>query len=200
MGNIVEQDLLVEGIKSTNVVRFKLLLSRLGTPANICGAGAKPSGTRQHHSKSKSPTATLIMAAVGPNLAVTRDGARYNKLTRPDDFIAGLAAPNPDIEEAPVSAPRKTTESTKRTLDEADNGDGSEGEESRKRTRIARGTVNSKSRSKARQPLDMDYGMHSMFPGMVDDGDMSDESTNEALAYLRSVRYATSPLHRRLSR
>ena len=115
------------------------------------------------------------MSSSGINRAVTEDGAKYNKLKRPDDFLSfSSAAPPPD--EAIKSDIK--TESTKRSLEEADISDHEVKEEAIKRPRIQR------------PPINMDTGMHSMFPGMLDaEAELSDDSTtNEALAYLRGVR------------
>lgn len=134
------------------------------------------------------------MASPGANLAVTEDGATYNKLRRPDNFIASITSPqNEDAVPALVPA-----DSAKRTLDEADlNGREGDGEPDSKRARrqdtpskanSSQKLYDAQARTRKRQPLNMDTGMHSMFPGMLDEGEFSDEDTVEALAYLRSVR------------
>lgn len=117
------------------------------------------------------------------NTAVTTNGAKYNKLKRPDDFLEVTASANegakPDI--AHTIAP-------KRSLDDADlsdDDDFDEVEEQNKRPRLQNVR---EGRKKGFRPPVGENGMQSMFPGMIDDGNISDDSTNEALAYLRSVR------------
>jgi hypothetical protein len=127
----------------------------------------------------------------GVNQATTQDGAQYNKLARPDNFLNSLAAKAPAKEDAAVASPQ-LLDSAKRTLDEADIDDET-GDETPipKRSRIQNASKTSsnakKSHNKHQPPSSDDYGMHSMFPGMIDENG-SDEETSEALAYLRSVR------------
>lgn len=133
------------------------------------------------------------MATPGANMAVTEDGSSYNKLKRPDDFKTSTATPS--NEDAPALVP---VASAKRTLDEAEfNGQDAHEETHNKRTRVhdTQSKANSLSklydaqtRTRKRQPVNMETGMHSMFPGMLDEGEFSDDDTAEALAYLRSVR------------
>ena len=104
---------------------------------------------------------------------------------------------------APIQL-QPAAESTKRSLGEA--GLDENNETRSKRTRTPNGDRKAAARQKLFEadpnkasnlwrPIDTHCGMQSMFPGMVDDEDqMSDESTNDALAYLRSVRSVTSPL------
>jgi hypothetical protein len=131
---------------------------------------------------------------MGVNTAVTRDGEKYNKLKRPDDFLT--AAP---IEKATVkSDPTPSNGACKRTLDDADITDQDSTEEQAKRPRfiISQDTLGkngkqNKSQGKGKtiyRATNGESSMQSMFPGMIDSGDLSDESTNEALAYLRGVR------------
>jgi hypothetical protein len=133
------------------------------------------------------------MATPGVNMAITEDGASYNKLKRPDDFMTPIAMPSK--EDVPALVP---VDSAKRTLDEAEFNDeeAHDGHDS-KRSRVHDTPTNANSsnklfvaqtRARKRQPLNMETGMHSMFPGMLDEGEFSDEDTVEALAYLRSVR------------
>ena len=110
----------------------------------------------------------MSTTAHGSNLAVTQDGSKY-KLTRPDDYVT---APAP-----------------KRTMDEANliDSEHSDNEPSSKRAKEHRSDFP----KHIERPMNLHYGMRSVFPGLHDDDeeDSSDEMTNEALAYLRSVRY-----------
>lgn len=114
------------------------------------------------------------MSHSGINMAVTENGAKYNKLSRPEVFIESLSTnPAPRDPAAPVEAAN-----TKRTVDKANLNDDGSREEKPKRSRTQQRATNAES------------GMQSMFPGMLDEAELSDDSTtNEALAYLRSVRY-----------
>lgn len=121
------------------------------------------------------------MSRSGVNQAITQNGEAYNKLKRPDEFpsyTATGAFPKEDT----LSTLPQPAESTKRTLDEAGiNNVLAECEPENKRSRVS-------NRHGVQRPMNMDYGMQSMFPGIMDNEDSSDESTNAALAYLRSVR------------
>lgn len=139
------------------------------------------------------------MTSSGVNLAVTKDGGSYNKLQRPDDFLASMSRPTPT--ESLVAATPPAMQG-KRKRDEADSTNvpvmnqvsGS------KRTRMTksaaqlnagRNLVDSNDRSRGFGPA-RDCGMRTTLPGLDDeDAQLSDESMSEALAYLRSVRYAS---------
>jgi hypothetical protein len=124
------------------------------------------------------------MSKPGVNAAVTEDGARYNKLKRPDDLYTATA---PTKTESTCTTPL-LNESSKRTLDEADiDDDGDEEPSKRSRMQNLRTAAFDQNRSRVYHPP-ADNGQQSMFPGLIDDGDVSDDSMNEALAYLRSVR------------
>ncbi|KAH7126688.1 hypothetical protein B0J11DRAFT_432683 [Dendryphion nanum] len=104
--------------------------------------------------------------AAGVNLATTKNGEKYNKLKRPDDFIANIAVP----------PAKRTYEEVIIVSDEE--------QDDEPPSKRARETF-----TRIKRPLNMQTGMHSMFPGFLDeDHSSSDETTNEALAYLRSVR------------
>jgi hypothetical protein len=128
------------------------------------------------------------------NATITSHGARYNKLKRPDDFLTATTLANEGTE----SNFTPPTATIKRTLDDADLSDDEDDviEELHKRPRLQnfqgnarkQNTGNGQGRSKGHRPTTGENGMQSMFPGMIDDGNISDESTNEALAYLRGVR------------
>jgi hypothetical protein len=126
----------------------------------------------------------------GVNQAITENGEKYNKLARPDSFLASLAVKVSTKEDASAASPQLLG-STKRTLDEADIDHETRDETPiSKRSRIQntkRSSSNTKKGSNKHQPVTDDYGMHSMFPGMIDENG-SDDETSEALAYLRSVR------------
>lgn len=127
------------------------------------------------------------MSRAGVNLAVTQDGAAYNKLCRPDDFMANLAsqpAPKPDA--APNS------DSNKRKLEDAEwtgstcnDGRGSKRVKEECSPKYSSKVPGTDSR-RVKRPVG-DCGMQTMFPGL-DHDDSADEISSEALAYLRSVR------------
>ncbi|KAF2021695.1 hypothetical protein BU24DRAFT_488068 [Aaosphaeria arxii CBS 175.79] len=119
------------------------------------------------------------MSKSGINLAVTQDGSHYNKLKRPDDYFA-----SPPLH-PPLCSP------TKRTLDQAEMSDGNDdGELTIKRPRgdTASHLFKKRNSKPIMRSMNMDTGMQSMFPGIMDEEGDSDEATLEALAYLRSVR------------
>ncbi|KAF2752274.1 hypothetical protein M011DRAFT_482987 [Sporormia fimetaria CBS 119925] len=128
------------------------------------------------------------MAPAGVNVTVTDDGATYNKLRRPDDFLTSQVPPKPELEFA------------KRTVDQAGLEDG-ETQEPPKRFRRAKKSSTQNGSPKIFDPAQVrvytaseDTGMHSMFPGMLDEAEQSDEETNAAIAYLRSVRSEASTI------
>lgn len=139
------------------------------------------------------------MSPSGGNLAVTTDGGSYNKLRRPDDFLASLTS-KPPPRDRPISA-TSPPDSNKRKHEEADISDAAPEEEPcSKRPREDR-------TPKAVRPLAAnnrrmfrpirENGMQSMFPGM-DEDNLSDDDTAEALAYLRGVRSVLFHLPSRL--
>jgi hypothetical protein len=110
------------------------------------------------------------MAGPGVNLAVTKDGGSYNKLQRPQDYLT-VTTPAPPLEDAlPVEAPESTSQ-VKRKREPTDS---------------------SFTSKRKRQEQDMSQtdpcGMRTTLPGLDDDDFASDDSTNDAMAYLRSVR------------
>jgi hypothetical protein len=134
------------------------------------------------------------MSRPGVNLAITKDGGAYNKLRRPDDFVAVLTS-QPSPKEEPVPAIPSATDSNKRKLEDADIADPvSDDEPESKRPKeqhvLKVSSVTAKPIAadprRIKRPV-RDCGMQSMFPGL-DDEESSDEATMEALAYLRSVR------------
>ncbi|KAF2679510.1 hypothetical protein K458DRAFT_490595 [Lentithecium fluviatile CBS 122367] len=138
------------------------------------------------------------MSRPGVNLAVTKDGGSYNKLRRPDDFVAALTSHSSPENEATRATP---TDPHKRKLEEAGISVTEDDDEPEsKRQKEAHGLKPSLPSPKPfaadprriRRPV-QDCGMQSMFPGL-DDEDSSDEATKEALAYLRSVRSEASTI------
>ncbi|OAL57037.1 hypothetical protein IQ07DRAFT_675140 [Pyrenochaeta sp. DS3sAY3a] len=111
------------------------------------------------------------MATSGANLAVTKDGGAYNKLRRPDDYLMGTTAPLPP----PLPAARGPEKSSKRKWEQEVTPD------------VKRPRPENKKYGE-------DTGMRTMLPSFEDEGQSSDESTKEALAYLRSVRYEASAI------
>jgi hypothetical protein len=129
------------------------------------------------------------MSEPGVNLAVTTDGETYNRLRRPDDYIASLTEPSP---KDPAYTRPTISESSKRKLDDADISDSGKEPESKrpKETQLRKPMASQKplvaDPHRISRPM-KENGMQSMFPG-VDGDESSDEDTQDALAYLRSVR------------
>ena len=134
------------------------------------------------------------MSLSGVNLAVTQNGEQYNRLRRPDDFLSTMPAPSSSQDALRPSLPLPMV--AKRALDTTDtNDENAKDARLRKRTRpneeqAEDGRHSAPRPANVNRPFNPIYGMQSMFPGIMedDDNDLSDESTNEALAYLRSVR------------
>lgn len=103
------------------------------------------------------------MADAGVNLAITRDGGTYNKLQRPDNYLMGATAQLP-----PLPALNAPQNSSKRKRDQE----------------VAPDIKRARNENKKNEE---DLGMRTMLPSL-DDEEHSDDATNEALAYLRSVR------------
>jgi hypothetical protein len=112
------------------------------------------------------------MAQSGVNLAVTEDGAAYNKLRRPDDYLQSLTTQHPP-------RPRSELPPAKRKF-EAVAAPGAGGD-------VQPNTKRSKEEHLPKRVKE--NGMQTMFPGLDDDSASdADDSTRDALAYLRSVR------------
>lgn len=124
-------------------------------------------------------SASANMAGPRSNLAVTKDGETYNKLQRPDDFLHKTAATNQANErkreravgDGVVASPGSSNKRTK--THHTDSRDKElQPSEDRRQHRSA-GTVS-------------ECGMRTTLP--IDEEEHSDDFTEEALAYLRSVR------------
>ncbi|CAO2657671.1 Nn.00g037970.m01.CDS01 [Neocucurbitaria sp. VM-36] len=117
------------------------------------------------------------MASSGFNLAVTKDGGAYNKLQRPDDYLLPTTVSHlPPL--GAVVPPTAYSGKRKRGQDAAPGSKRARADASFART-IAGATVK-------------ECGMRPMLPGGNEDEQLSDDSTNEALAYLRGVRSEAS--------
>lgn len=118
-------------------------------------------------------TAPLVsMASRGVNSAVTKDGETYNKLQRPEDYlIPTTSRPQPIVAASPLA-----THPSKRKR-------GQDAATGSKRVRAEHGVA----QPNIWGPVG-ECGMRTMLPGVDDDEQLSDDSTREALAYLRSVR------------
>lgn len=112
------------------------------------------------------------MSASGVNLAVTKDGGTYNKLSRPDDYLVSTQPPPPSASAAISGSKRKQEhESASET----------------KRARTDRNTSRSKTRGRTNDQF-REPGARSVLPGLEGEEQLTDESIDEAVAYLRSVR------------
>lgn len=155
----------------------------LGPALTFCGAQARSLNFLETTTTDTCRLDTMLSTSM--NRATTENGEPYNKLKRPDDFLTPNASSAHHNGETTTS---RSTEPAKRTREEADISDGEAEDEPNKRPRVQNGPI--KFGRKSYRPQNTEIGMSSMFPGMLDEGDLSDDATNEALAYLRSVRYA----------
>lgn len=107
------------------------------------------------------------MANPGVNRAITKDGGTYNKLQRPDNYLMPTTSNLPSLVAGgtipPPSSKRKRADDVVPGV---------------KRARPEGGSATG----------NRDYGMRAMLPAAEDEEQISDDSTSEALAYLRSVR------------
>ncbi|KAH7381668.1 hypothetical protein BKA66DRAFT_570794 [Pyrenochaeta sp. MPI-SDFR-AT-0127] len=116
------------------------------------------------------------MATTNLNFAVTKDGETYNKLQRPDDYLTSPTShPPPRI--ATTFLPGHQNKRKRGQNDASGN----------KRMK----EEHNLSRPNNGGPV-RECGMRAMLPGVDDDEQHSDNSTNEAIAYLRSVRFEAS--------
>jgi len=113
------------------------------------------------------------------NLAVTKDGQAYNKLQRPDNYLDPATPLPPSL---PAATP-PTTHSSKRKLGK----DATPGNKRFKANGDRAYPAYDRTRLGASGPPN-DCGMRTMLPGLDDEEQLSDDSMNEALAYLRGVR------------
>ncbi|KAF2109714.1 hypothetical protein BDV96DRAFT_651685 [Lophiotrema nucula] len=141
------------------------------------------------------------MSRSGVNLAVTEDGAPYNKLSRPTDYLDSLAGNAPPAPPKPttVAAKPPTPESNKRKLEDVeDAGSDSDSDSNSKRLKADNAQKELWSRGKRdttiNRRMNPDTNMQIQFPGLDSAGNTSDEDTTEALAYLRSVRAEASTI------
>ena len=143
------------------------------------------------------------MSHSGTNLAVTEDGAAYNKLRRPDDYLQSLTAAPPPHAKRKFEAVGTGSE---QDADEPNNKRSREAIEPIRKSHARIGaserpgeedtangaSANSResvtgSRNRIRPAKE--NGMQTMFPGLDDDSASdADDTTRDALAYLRSVR------------
>ncbi|PVH94557.1 hypothetical protein DM02DRAFT_539218 [Periconia macrospinosa] len=117
------------------------------------------------------------MSRPGVNMAVTSDGAAYNKLRRPDMFASPTQSPG---------------ESSKRKHDGSEIYDERPYEKRIKNTTNFQNSLSADPRRISR-PI-RENGMQTMFPGLDGEEDIEDETMQEALAYLRSVRSEASTI------
>lgn len=116
------------------------------------------------------------MAGPRANLAVTKDGETYNKLQRPDNFLEKPAALVPANERKRERTATGSASSNKRS-----------------KMQHSESTANSsqsssdKHQNRSAGPIS-ECGMRMTLPIDEAEGEYSDDSTGEALAYLRSVR------------
>jgi hypothetical protein len=144
----------------------------------------------------------MATAPKGRNLAVTKDGASYNKLSRPDDLTD--PAPNSSSAAPPMDSAKRKLEELGRSNASTDDGN------YRKRARPSElptqeeydetaasapkrePIINMRKSIKPKLPARNEkYGQAQGIGSGLDewdDGSATDGSTNEAMRYLRSVR------------
>ncbi|KAF2438710.1 hypothetical protein P171DRAFT_525835 [Karstenula rhodostoma CBS 690.94] len=134
------------------------------------------------------------MPQPGANLAVTEDGAAYNKLRRPDDYLESLTAQHPPKSELPP-AKRKFEAVAAADLDGDEEPTTKRSrEENAPRATAIPGRALARDTRHVERPA-KENGMQTMFPGLDDDSASdADDTTREALAYLRSVRSEASTI------
>ncbi|KAF2856565.1 hypothetical protein T440DRAFT_494403 [Plenodomus tracheiphilus IPT5] len=127
------------------------------------------------------------MATTHSNLAVTKDGETYNKLSRPDDYLTSTTPLLPPLS----PAVRPVVQSTKRKHGGRDVTIGSN---TNKRVKNESTSTDANEHVNVlRKPgLSNNYGMRTILPGDDDDVDLMGDSINEAVTYLRSVRSEAS--------
>lgn len=126
------------------------------------------------------------MAEPKPNLAVTKNGMVYNKLSRPDDYIASLSS-NTLPSAIPDPPLLHSKNATKRKHDNDDSGGESVDYVEAKRSRPSAKTKRAQFWN-SQKSVDPRCGLQYSFPGLDGNSTTSDEDTREALAYLRGVR------------
>ncbi|EUC28136.1 hypothetical protein COCCADRAFT_109955 [Bipolaris zeicola 26-R-13] len=122
------------------------------------------------------------MAASGANLAVTKDGETYNKLSRPDDYLISAQPPPPSASGVPALA----IPGSKRKHEQENASDTKRAKTDRNNSR-AKGKL--RTNEQFREP-----GVRSVLPGLEGEEHLTDESIDEAVAYLRSVRSEASAI------
>ncbi|USP82659.1 histidyl-trna synthetase [Curvularia clavata] len=118
----------------------------------------------------------------GLNLAVTKDGETYNKLSRPDDYL--VSAQHPPLFVSAVSASAISGSKRKHEYESAFE---------TKRAKTDRKTSRSKIRGRVNDQF-REPGVRSVLPGLEGEEQLTDESIDEAVAYLRSVRSEASAI------
>lgn len=139
----------------------------------------------QHHNAARRMPGT--MSQPGGNLAVTEDGAAYNKLRRPDDYLESLTARPPPKSELPPAKRKFEAVATANFEDDQE----PHSKRSREQNAPSTATISGRALSDARRAMraEKENGMQTMFPGLDDDSASDvDDTTRDALAYLRSVR------------
>lgn len=122
------------------------------------------------------------MATSRANLATTKDGETYNKLQRPADY---LTSTTPCLPPLPVPVPINHSSASKRKRGKDTGYAGS------KRSKAGNGNDWSEEEQGRSVGQVKECGMRTMFPEMDGEGELG-EGMEEALAYLRGVRYVVA--------
>jgi hypothetical protein len=123
------------------------------------------------------------MAGSGVNQAVTKDGDTYNKLQRPQDYLtASTVPPRPWKSPLPDSA-----FAGKRKRGQTDAS--SQHKRARVEQRAAQKEKVGDSDKNNKRSRIREGGLIAALPGLDDEEHAPDDSLDDALAYMRSVRY-----------
>lgn len=128
------------------------------------------------------------MASTHKNLAVTREGETYNKLSRPSDYLISTTPLLPPL--SPAARPSAPANKRKRGREGTTGSNGSK----RIKDEKAFGNLNHDAAVLDESWSAKSYGMRTILPGGEDEVELTGESTNEAMAYLRSVRSEASKI------
>lgn len=128
------------------------------------------------------------MAATHSNLAVTKDGEIYNKLSRPADYLTSTTPLLPPL--APAVRPSAHSNKRKRGREITTKSDGAK----RKKGGFSSSSLGDDAEVFHESGSTRSCGMRTILPGGDDDMELMGESMNEAMAYLRSVRCEASKI------
>lgn len=128
------------------------------------------------------------MAGSGVNFAITKDGGAYNKLSRPEYLVSASVPPPPKKQK--LSSDFLPMGANKRKQEQEQERQDTEDKRTKLETYVSEKNVQHGLNNATAHPMrDLECGMRTVLPGLNNEGDDSEESVADALAYLRSVRY-----------